>query len=130
MEKLIVKVDWCKSNFVAEAYDEQLGSVLVTAASYEKLQESFADALSFHIEGLKEKGMSVPEYELSYELSLAATLQQAEKYTTLTAIFGVTGIKVQLLSHYAAGKRMAKPNTREKIIKGINKIGGKLESFA
>ncbi len=130
MEKLIVKVDWCNSNFVAEAYTERLGSVLVTARNYDELLASFADALEFHIEGLRGRGIAVPDYELSYEPSLAATLQRAEKYTTLTAISGVTGIKLQRLNHYAAGKRIAKPDTREKIIRGINQIGGKLESFA
>lgn len=131
-KELRVDVSWTGKNFCCSWSDDEIGSVVVTNKSLEGLKSDFAESLKWHIEGCVEDGDTVPEYlvkgeySLSFELSAAALLRDAEQYTTMTAISLASGINVKLLSHYANGLKTPRPAQRLRIVEGLHAIGNKV----
>ena len=130
MQKVKVEVEWCNKNFAATLGSNVPGCVLVTAKTYSKLQKEVKEALEFHIEGMVEDGDKVPqwlvdgEYEFKWCITdTASLLQSLEGMTTIAAISRATGINERLLSHYANGLKVPRPQQRQRIIDGIHSIG-------
>lgn len=130
MESVRIDVAWCEKNFGASVNDEKVpGSVVATDKTFEGVQESIAEALRFHVEGMMADGDDVPEwlakgdYELKFNLDTPALLRRCEQYTSLAAIARASGINQQLLSHYASGLKTPRVSQRKRIVDGIHKIG-------
>lgn len=74
MEKIIVDVAWCDSNFGGSLGSNVPGAVFFTSPTFEALQKEAKDSLEFHVEGLVENGEDVPEwlkngdYEFEYNI--------------------------------------------------------------
>lgn len=94
-----------------------------------------AEALDFHVEGLQEDGLNVPEElqgERSFEwkLSTRALLHYTEGLVPRTAIAKATGVNLQQLTHYASGWRTPRPDMQKKILAGVHKIGQELMAIS
>lgn len=133
MEKIRVDVSWCDKNFGASLGENVPGAVVLTAATYDELQQRVAETLRFHVEGMIEDGDDVPQwlrdgdYEFEYNLVDTATLLRAYgPFVSLAAISRATGINQQQLSHYASGTKKPRPAQRQRIVDGIHKIGREL----
>lgn len=131
MQTKIIKVlvSWSGENYNGGIGDPELGAILVTASTLEEFKKEFEESLTFHLEGLKENGVKLPEYittgnySIEYDLEATALLKEAERFTTLAAISRATGINQKQLSHYATGVKQPRPSSRERIIKGLHAIG-------
>lgn len=130
MEKIHVKVDWCKKNFGAVTECEALnGLVAVTHKTYDGLISELREAISQHIaSGIEDKEefpawIVAGDYELDIELGTSALLRKCEQFTSLAAISRASGISQQQLSHYANGIREARKEQRQRIVEGIHRIG-------
>lgn len=128
--RLIVHVGWTDRNFCCSYSGEDINGVVVqTAKTLEELKKEFAEGLRFHIEGCIEDGDKLPDYivkgnyDIMYILDVPAILRDAERFTTLSAISKVSGINKKQLSHYATGEKKARPDKRDKIIRGLHEIG-------
>ena len=133
MEKIHVLVGWSGKNFGTSIDDERIGGVVaVTAKTYGELQVRTREALEFHIEGVMEDGVEIPswlaagEYELEWEMELAAMIRHCEEYTSMTAIARAAGMDLRQLSHYANGVKRPRPQQRQRVIDGIHRIGRSL----
>lgn len=130
MAKIIkVDVSWTEDNFCCAWADENLGTVLVTAKTLDKLKKEFKEALRLHIDGCVADGDEVPrylmdgDYDVEYILDTAALLRDAEEYTTIAAISRASGINQKQLSHYASGLKHPRPLQVERIKAGLHRIG-------
>lgn len=132
MEIIVVNVSWCEHNFGASLSDNVPGAVVVTAKTYDELNDEVRNTLQFHIEGMIADGDDVPQwlrdgdYELEYHLDAAALLQMCAPYASIAAISRVSGINQHQLSHYANGLKKPRPEQRRRIIEGLHKIGQEL----
>lgn len=133
MKKIAVHVSWYEKNFGAALGDEVPGAVILTAKTFEELQEAVPEALRFHVEGLLEdEDEEVPEwlasgdYELEWFLDTAALLQVCSQYATLAAISRASGVNERQLSHYANGTKKPRQLQRQRIVEGLHKIGRSL----
>lgn len=74
MENFIVNVAWCDKNFGGTLGDNVPGAVVFTAHTFAELQKEAKESLNFHVEGLLEDGVDVPQwlkdgdYEFAYNL--------------------------------------------------------------
>ena len=89
MENIKIIIDWCDKNFSAVTEDDRLfGMAIATGKTYEELISNLRDAISSHVEGLLEDGEHLPkwlvdgDYAFCDQLSTAALIRKAEKYTT------------------------------------------------
>lgn len=135
MEKIIVNVAWCGSNFGGSLGDNVPGAVVFTAPTFEALQKEAKESLIFHVEGLLAHGENVPEwltngnYEFVYNhLDATSLLKAYAPYVSLAAISRASGINQGLLSHYANGLKKPREQQRQRIVAGLHKIGQELES--
>ena len=108
MKKLAVHVSWYDKNFGAALGDEVPGAVVLTAKTFEELQEAVPETLRFHIEGL---------------------LQVCSQYATRAAISRASGVNERQLSHYANGTKKPRQPQRQRIVEGLHKIGRSLMTF-
>lgn len=136
MKKITVHVSWYEKNFGAALGDEVPGAVVLTAKTFEELQEAVPETLRFHIEGLLEDGeeevpawLAKGDYELEWDLDTAALLQVCSQYATLAAISRASGVNERQLSHYANGTKKPRQPQRQRIIEGLHKIGRSLMTF-
>ena len=134
MEIIKVNVSWCEHNFGASLSDNVPGAVVVTAKTYDELNDEVRNTLRFHVDGMIADGDDVPQwlregdYELEFHLDAAAVLQMCAPYASIAAISRVSGINQHQLSHYANGLKKPRPEQRRRIIEGIHKIGQELIS--
>lgn len=133
MEKIKVKIEWSGDNFVA-ATGEVNGLVIVTHKNQGKLKKEFEAAFIFHVEGSLKDGDDLPEYvksgnyTLDYELQVSAILKELDGIISRKAISRVTEINEKQLGHYLQGKKKARPETRQRLIKGLEKINKEILS--
>ena len=135
MKKIVVHVSWFDKNFGAALDDAVPGAVVLTAKTFEELQEAVPETLRFHVEGLLEdEDEEVPDwlakgdYEFEWDLDTAALLQVCSQFATLAAISRASGVNERQLSHYANGTKKPRKPQRQRIVDGLHKIGRSLIS--
>lgn len=127
MKKIKVQIEWSGENFAA-ATGEINGLVFATDKNIDKVKKEFESAFKFHIEGSLKDGDELPayivsgDYEFDYELQVSAILKELDGVVTRKAISRVTEINEKQLGHYLQGKKKARPETRSKIINGLQKL--------
>ena len=130
MKRMIINIDWTDKNFCAAPDDGRLACV-ATGKTLEEVQRNILDAVRFHIEGMLSDGEPVPADYLEawvpeYHLTTRAQLRYADAYITRKALAMETGINEQQLSHYANGWKSPRPETRLRILAGIESISKRL----
>ncbi len=130
MKRMIINIDWTDKNFCAAPDDGRLACV-ATGKTLEEVQRNILDAVRFHIEGMLSDGEPVPADYLEawvpeYHLTTRAQLRYADAYITRKALARETGINEQQLSHYANGWKSPRPETRLRILAGIESISKRL----
>ena len=123
MERIIVDISW-QENYGASS-EEVLGCVALHD-TLEGVKAAYRSALDFHVEGLAEE--EIPQvlkgdYELVFKLDVHSLLNHYKGMITFSALSKATGINEKQLVHYAQGHRKARPKQRERIIKGIRRMG-------
>lgn len=129
MGKITINVDWT-GNYAASPVNGNVACV-ATGHTLDELKKNMTEALQFHIEGIKDSGMEIPEefsdeWDIEWKLSTRALLHYTEGLVPRTAIAKATGINVQQLTHYASGWRHPRPEMQKRILDGIHKIGNEL----
>ena len=130
MNKVIINIDWVPNNFCAAPENEAIACV-ATGKTLEEVENSIVDAISFHIEGLLEDRLPVPEeyqseWEPEFHLSTRAQLKYADRYIVRKSLAREIGVAEQQLSHYANGQRHPRPEMQQRISEGIKAICSKL----
>ena len=130
MKKIDINIDWVNKNFGAAIADERIACV-ATGKTLEEVERNIVEGLKFHIEGTSKDGDIVPpeylqEWVPAFHLSTKAQLRYADAYITRKALARETGINEQQLSHYANGWKTPRPDTRRRILDGIEAISKRL----
>ena len=92
-------------------------------------------ALDGFVKILEKQGKPLPEvlrggYELEFEFEIEALLKHIEGVVTKVALSRASGINRVQLSHYSSGLKRPRREQREKIIKGLHKLGQELLSLS
>jgi len=129
MEKVIVEVSFTGNNY--SAHIPILPGCVVTGNSLVEIRKHIEEIVPFHIEGTKEDNDEYPsifdgEYEFIYKLSTDALLNEFSGIFTKSALSRLTGINERQLWHYAAGVRHPRQIQRQRIVKGLHKLGKEL----
>jgi len=70
------------------------------------------------------------EYELVFDFDIEALLKYVNGTVTKTALAKASGINPSQLSHYSSGLKKPRKEQRDKIIKGLHKLGKELLSVS
>ena len=104
----------------------------------ESLEEAKADAkaaLDGFVKVLKKHEKPIPKiltvnYELEFEFETESLLKHVEGLVTKTALAKASGINPAQLSHYSSGMKKPRKEQRERIIRGLHKLGQELLSVS
>lgn len=132
MSRIRILIDYT-DNYAACPADDRIACVS-TGRTLDEVKKNIAEALQFHIEGMREDGDAVPEefndeWEFEWELSARAMLHYTEGLVPKSALSKATGINQQQLTHYASGYRTPRPLMRQKIVDGLHSIAAQLFSI-
>ena len=58
MQKIVINVEWCGSNYSGGYGNPDLGVCVATGDTWEEFKQEFAEAMDFHLEGMEEHGLS------------------------------------------------------------------------
>lgn len=65
MHRYLVVIEKAEGNY--SAYSPDLPGCIATGSTVEETKKNMADAVNFHIDGLKSEGLPIPEGEASSE---------------------------------------------------------------
>lgn len=113
------------------AYIPELQGCVSTGASVQEVKKSIAEAISFHLEGMKQDGLVLPvefgeNYTFKYSFDVETFLQYYDKIFSRRALSRLTGINESLLSQYAAGIKHPRPAQAKRIEKGLHELAYEL----
>ena len=132
MQKVKVLIGWDRNY---SACCETAPGCIATAATLEGIKKEFAEALEFHLEGMREEGDPISPifnevYELEFELNGRALVHYAETLIDRSALSKHSGINKIQLGHYSTGRSTPRPQQIQRIKEGIRAIAAQLSALS
>ena len=129
MEKVQVIIERSKTGY--SAYLPELPGCISTGSSIQELKQNITEAISFHMEGMKEDKVSVPrilagEFSLQFKFDVETFLNHYDQVFTRRALSRLTGINESLISQYAAGLKHPRRAQAKRIEKGLHDLANEL----
>ncbi len=129
MEEIIVTVELAESNY--SAYLEELPGCIATGSTFEELKINIADAIAFHLEGMKEDGEELPlvfqsNYKLLFHFDAESLLSHYSGIFTNAALERMTGINQRQIQRYASGISKPRREQAQKIVTALHHLGSEL----
>jgi len=129
MEKVQVIIERSKTGY--SAYLPELPGCISTGSSIQELKQNITEAISFHLEGMKEDKLSVPrvmagEFSLQFKFDVETFLNHYDQVFTRRALSRLTGINESLISQYAAGLKHPRRAQAKRIEKGLHDLAKEL----
>ncbi len=129
MNKLKVIIETAPNNY--SAYLKDIDGIVCTGDTIEEIEKNMQEAIDLSLEVSKEIGEPIPEplreeYELEFTMDAKTLLNHYDGILGKPALEKITGINQKQLWHYASGKGRPRPAQREKINRGLHKLGQEL----
>ena len=132
MKHIKVIIERAENNY--SAYVPSLKGCIATADSITKLKDRIPEAVKFHLEGMVEENMEVPDafrkgYQFEYIVDVESLFRWFNGILTKSGISKLTGMNQSLVSQYANGFK--KPGSRQtkKIEEAIHRFVNELLSI-
>jgi predicted RNase H-like HicB family nuclease len=127
MEKITVTVELSENNYAA--YLESLPGCVSTGKTFEELKNNIAEAVEFHLEGMREDGDEIPfssDYELVFKFDAESLLNHYNGIFTNAAMQRLTGINQRQLQRYASGVSQPRNEQSRRIAIALHSLGREL----
>ena len=127
MEKIVVTVEMTDNNYAA--YLEKLPGCVSTGNTFEELKINIAEAVEFHLEGMREDGEKIPfavDYELVYKFDPESLLRHYNEIFTKASLERLTGINQRQLQRYSSGISRPHEEQAHKIKSALHHLGREL----
>jgi hypothetical protein len=111
-----------------------LDGCIATGDTLEQVKQRIEEALDFHLAGMKEEGLDIPEvfqndYKLTYKIDIESLFNWFSGVLTKSGISKLTGMNQSLISQYANGMKKPGPRQVKKIEEAIHNFGEELLSI-
>ena len=126
MNKVLVVLEKSVQNY--SAYIPELEGCIATGQNTHETKDQIMEAVTFHLDGLREAGLGVPEifqqdFEFEFKLDVNTLFEYFAGILTKVGLSRLTGMNQSLISQYANG--MKKPSRKQ-----IKKIQNAIHHFA
>jgi len=104
---------------------------VATGKSLDETRSNLQNAISFHLEGMREDGIEIPDeflgsFTLQFSFDLETFLNHYGRIFSKRSLSKITGVNESLLSQYAAGLKHPRPKQSKKIEQGLHKLANEL----
>ena len=132
MKNIIVILEKSKNNY--SAYIPALDGCVATGNSFNQVKQNIEEAVEFHLDGMKEEGLDIPElfqsdYKLVYKIDVESLFDWFSGVLTKSGISKLTGMNQSLISQYANGMKKPSSKQTKKIEEAIHSFGEELLSI-
>lgn len=129
MEKILVVVEKAESNYAA--FIPELDGCVATGTSVKEVKESVQEAVIFHLEGMKEDGLDIPQgfqgnYAFQYKMDIESFFEWFQGVLTKAGISKLTGMNQSLVSQYANGLKKPSKKQTNRIQTALHEFGEEL----
>ena len=129
MNKVLVILEKSDQNY--SAYLPDLDGCIATGSDIHETRAQIVEAVSFHLEGLKEAGLKVPEifqqeFEFEFKLDASTLFEYFAGILTKVGLSRLTGMNQSLISQYANGMKKPSQKQMEKIQNAIHHFAEEL----
>jgi len=127
MEKVIVTVEMTDNNYAA--YLDKLPGCVSTGKTFEELKNNIAEAVEFHLEGMREDGDQIPfeaDYQLVYLFDPESLLRHYNGIFTNAALQRLTGINQRQMQRYSSGVSRPRKEQAARISQALHCLGKEL----
>jgi predicted RNase H-like HicB family nuclease len=131
MKKNTVEISFLNKNF--SAHVPSLPGCISTGETPDEMKANILKAISFHLEGMKDDGDTIPDsfiddFELEYKFDIQSLLKYYKNVITGSALEKYSGINQKQLNHYANLHRKPKAEQIKKIESAFHNLGRELMS--
>jgi predicted RNase H-like HicB family nuclease len=127
-----LKVIVCKANEGVSAHLPELEGYVIARESVAKLKKDLREGVQFHIDGLYEEERQPwmnGEYDFEYAFRDIPSLVEAHnEFLNQSSLARITGINAGQMRQYAAGLKMPKKRTLQRIEYGLKSYARELQS--
>lgn len=114
MNRTLVILEKADHNY--SAYLPELKGCIATGSSIHETRQNIREAVAFHLEGMKENGLDIPEvfqeyFEFEYKLDIQTLFEYFAGILTKAGLSKLTGMNQSLISQYANG--IKKPGRKQ-----------------
>jgi predicted RNase H-like HicB family nuclease len=78
MKKYLIVIEKTKSGF--SAYSPDIAGCIATGKTKKEVEQNMYDAIQFHLDGLKEEGMQLPQNNTESEMLVFAAAEPKVEY--------------------------------------------------
>ena len=126
MNRVLVIMEKSDQNY--SAYLPDLDGCIAMGQDIHEIRAQIIEAVTFHLEGLREAGLTVPEifhqdFEFEFKLDADTLFEYFAGILTKVGLSRLTGMNQSLISQYANG--MKKPSQKQ-----LKKIQNAIHHFA
>lgn len=129
METNLVIIGFAEKNY--SAYLPDLPGCISVGDSLEEVKNNIKEAVELHVEGSLADGDPIPDsfkanFELEFQLTVSAYLNELNKVIPYAGIERLTGINRKQVQHYASGLKQPRPAQVKKIEDALHNLGKQL----
>lgn len=130
MEKQVVVLEKTHEGGYS-AYLPELHGCIATASSLQAAKMEIRDTIDFHLEGMKEEGIEIPEafrgeYELSFKTDVSSLFEWFSGVLTKSGVSKLTGMNQSLVNQYALGIKSPSEKQSKRIEQALHNLGNEL----
>ena len=131
MKKVIIEISFVENSY--SAHVPLLPGCVSTGETPDEMKANILEAISFHLEGMKDDGDTIPDsfigdFELEYKFDIQSLLKYYKNVITGSALEKYSGINQKQLNHYANLHRKPKAEQIKKIESAFHNLGRELMS--
>jgi predicted RNase H-like HicB family nuclease len=132
MKSIIIILEKSEDNY--SAYIPALDGCVATGDSLHQVKQRIEEAVEFHLDGMKEEGLDIPElfqsdYNFLYKIDIESLFDWFSGVLTKSGISKLTGMNQSLISQYANGLKKPSSKQTRKIEEAIHNFGEDLLSI-
>lgn len=125
-KKLTVILERSDNNY--SAYLPDLDGCVATGATVQETRRNLLEAVEFHLEGMKDEGLEIPEaltseYEFEFKVDIQSLFEWFSGILTKAGLAKLTGMNQSLISQYANGIKKPSEKQTNKIQNAIHGFG-------
>ena len=130
MENILVVLEKTDNNYAA--YIPELEGCVATGSNIQEVKNSLEEAVSFHLDGLRESGTEIPDvfqkdFNFNYRMDMESFFEWFQGVLTKAGISKLTGMNQSLVSQYANGFKKPGKKQIERIQNAIHAFGQELQ---
>ena len=127
MENIRVVVERAEDGFIS-AFSEDVDGLFGAGETVEKAKASIKESIDILKDSENAPEVLKGDYTIDWIYDVESLLSYLKTYMTFAGMERFTGIRAKQLQHYSTGLKKPRRTQRERIVRGLTKLGEQLQN--